>query len=530
MKIALICPPYPLEEYPSPPLGISYVAAVLESMGIEVEIWDFIVQKLSDEKIHTLMERFRPHVVGATAVTMNFLTAQRILKKVKEIDSDVITMMGGPHVSFDWENTLRLYNHVDLIVIGEGEETLNELIPNIKNRDKWNEIKGIAFRDNDGQIVKTPKRPLMSNLKDLPLPARHLLPLSKYLALGFPVSITTSRGCPNQCIFCQGRRLLGLKPRFRDIDNVLTEIEYLNLLGFHRINFADDFFTSKRERVIELCKKIKQRGLNFAWSAFVRADSIDRELLRIMKDAGCDKVSFGVESGNEEMLKRIKKRIKIPQVIKAAKMCVDVGMRCLASFIVGLPGESWETLRDTEALAKRLESIGIEYGYHLLAPFPGTTIREKIYEYDLKILSDNWDDYDANRPIVATSYLTPEDILRFIKKYEEGLIKLQEEQRQKYLENKLDPMERFHFEGMMRTEVIFDLLKNDLVEEKGVTLEKNPFEGLTNNILPHLSSEKDSKFVKNIIEDLTNKGYLSYEKIDRGFRWEWTKNEDLLKN
>lgn len=530
MKIALICPPYPLEEYPSPPLGISYVAAVLENMGYEVKVWDFIVQKLSDKKVYKLMEEFEPDIVGATSVTMNFLTAQSILKKVKEIDPHVITIMGGPHVSFDWENTLKLYGHIDLIVIGEGEITLKELMPNIKNREKWREIRGIAFRDDHGNVVKTDKRPLMPNLYDLPLPARHLLPLSKYLALGFPVSITTSRGCPNQCIFCQGRRLLGLKPRFRKIEDVLIEIEYLLSLGFYRINFADDFFTSKRERVIELCKKVKQKGLEFGWSAFVRVDSIDRELLTIMKDAGCDTVSFGVESGNEEMLKRIKKRIKIEQVIEAAKMCKDVGMRCLASFIVGLPGENKETLKDTERLAKQLESIGIEYGYHLLAPFPGTTIRERIEEYDLNILSNNWDDYDANKPIVSTSYLSAEDIMDFIKRYEDNLKKLERENKQRYIDGKMDPMERFFYEGRMRTEIIFDLLKKDLVEELGNVLGDDPYGAFVNNILPHLSKKRDLAFVKSIIEDLTKKGYLNYKNTGYGYSWTWTENKSLLKN
>lgn len=213
--------------------------------------------------------------------------------------------------------------------------------------------------------------------------------------------------------------------------------------------------------------------MEFSWSGFVRVDSIDRELLKKMKDAGCDTVSFGVESGNEEMLKRIRKRIKISQVKEAARICREVGMKCLASFIVGLPGESHETLKDTEKLAKELEELGIEYGYHMLAPFPGTTIREEIDKYDLKILSDNWDDYDANRPIVATSHLGPEDIKNFVKKYEDKLRILKEETQEKYIQGKLSELDKFHFEGMMRTEVIFDLLQNDIIEEFPTVSDEN---------------------------------------------------------
>ena len=524
MKVALICPPYPLEEYPSPPLGISYVAATLEEIGVDVEIWDFIVQKYTHEKIERFVKRFNPDVVGATSVTMNFLFAQKILKEVKKLAPDVITMMGGPHVSFDIKDTLNLYPHIDLIVVGEGELTLKELIPDIKNKKNWKNIKGIAFRNEDGSINITPKRELIPDLSKLPLPARHLLPLSKYLALGFPVSITTSRGCPNKCIFCQGRRLLGLKPRYRPIGSVVSEIEYLLSLGFSRINFADDFFTSNKPRVKDLCGEIKKRGLEFSWSAFVRVDSVDRELLLAMKDAGCDTVSFGVESGNEEMLKRIRKRIKISQVKEAARICKDVGMRCLASFIVGLPGESYETLRDTEKLAKELEELGIEYGYHMLAPFPGTTIREDIDKYDLKILSNNWDDYDANRPIVATSSLGPQDIENFVKKYENDLKIVQEQTKEKYKQGKLSELEKFHFEGMMRTEVIFELLKNDIIEEFPLISEdRDPVYELSQKISK--ITGKDVSFVEYVIKDITQKGYLRCIKDTNGYKWLWKENE-----
>jgi len=402
MKIALISPPYPLEEYPSPPLGISYVAATLENIGAEVEIWDFIVQKYTPSKLKKMIDKFQPDIIGATAVTMNFLKAQEMLRISKEYNPLITTIMGGVHVSFDIKNTLKKYPHIDLIIVGEGEETLKQIIPNIKNKDKWSKIKGLAYKNNQGEIIITPKRPLIKDLANLPLPARHLLPLSKYLALGFPVSITTSRGCPNQCIFCQGPRLLGRKPRYRPIPDVIKEIEYLISLGFNRINFADDFFTSKKQRVLELCQEIHTKKIKFSWSAFARVDSVDRELLLAMKQAGCDTISFGVESGNEEMLKRIKKRIKISQVKKAARICREIGMRCLVSFIVGLPGESWKSLSDTEKLAKGLENMGIEYGYHFLAPFPGTTIRENIESYDLKILSDN---FQISKPDFSGSYL-----------------------------------------------------------------------------------------------------------------------------
>ncbi len=528
MRIALITPPYPLEEYPSPPLGISYVAAACEKAGWEVQVWDFIVQELCEEKLEYLMRTFDPHVVGATSVTMNFTAAQKILQRIKVINPETITLMGGPHVSFAVEETLRGCPHIDLIVVGEGEKTIEEFLSQIHNPSMWRHIPGMALRDGS-QVVVTPKRALLPDLSSLPLPARHLLPLTRYLALGFPVSLTTSRGCPNQCIFCQGRRLVGARPRYRPTESIIEEIEYLLSLGFVRVNFADDFFTFKRDRVIEICTRIIERGFEFNWSAFARVDSVDEELLEIMIRAGCDTISFGVESGNEEMLRRIRKRIKISQVIEAAKLCKKVGMRCLVSFIVGLPGESRETLEDTRRLACLLEDIGIEYGYHFLAPFPGTTIWEKLDEYDLEILTNDWDLYDANRAIVATSQLSPEEMEAFVREYEKDIEKLNSEMEEKYRSGQCSPMEKFHFEGRMRTEIIFELLRKDLIEKKGTITyngSRDPLDGLCSSISPYIPREPS--FVHQVLRDLYSKRLLGY-KIEGGrARWFWLDNEDYI--
>jgi len=207
MKIALIAPPYPLEEAPSPPLGLSYVAAICEAAGAKVAIFDYIVSRYTPEKLRQDIDSFNPDIVGTTAVTMNFRAAAGIIREAKQYKPSLITMMGGPHVSFDIEATLGQYPEIDLIIKGEGEQTLMELLPLITDRESWPKINGIAFRSGE-EIVTTPPRPLIEDLDTLPLPARHLLPMSRYGALGFPVSVITSRGCPNRCIFCLGRRMV----------------------------------------------------------------------------------------------------------------------------------------------------------------------------------------------------------------------------------------------------------------------------------------------------------------------------------
>ncbi|MCX5841166.1 MAG: cobalamin-dependent protein, partial [Deltaproteobacteria bacterium] len=214
MKVAVIAPPYPFEEAPAPPLGVSYVAAAFEAAGAEVEIFDYIVSQYTPDKLREMLDKFKPDVVGATSVTLNFKSAAEIVRTAKRHNPSMITMMGGPHVSFDAVNTLQSYHEIDMIVIGEGEATIKALMSIKMDTSRWKDVNGIAFRQ-DNEIIFTEPRELISDLDTLPLPARHLLPLSKYQALGFPVSMISSRGCPYPCIFCQGRRMVGKKVRYR---------------------------------------------------------------------------------------------------------------------------------------------------------------------------------------------------------------------------------------------------------------------------------------------------------------------------
>ena len=246
----------------------------------------------------------------------------------------------------------------------------------------------------------TEQRQFIEDLDTLPLPARHLLPLSRYQALGYPISIITSRGCPYSCIFCQGRRMVGSEGPPASASLVVDEIEQILSYGINRINVADDLFASDTGKVKEVCDEIQRRGLSFTWSAFARVNTVDRETLQMMRETGCDSVSFGVESGNPEMLKRVRKQITLDQVRKAVRLCNEAGMLAHTSFVVGLPGETPETLEETKRFASSLGSL---YGYHFLAPFPGTTVREEVDQYDLEILTDDWSRYDANSAIVRTA-------------------------------------------------------------------------------------------------------------------------------
>lgn len=523
MRVAIIASPYPLEEIPSPPLGVTYVAAAFEAAGAEVKIFDYIVHNYSKENQKKQLEAFQPDAVGATSVTMNFYEAQKILRDVKDYNPEIITMMGGPHVSFTATDTLRQYPEIDLIVIGEGEDTITELTPVLKERNKWHDIRGITYRC-DGEVVINGKRDFIADVDRIPLPARHLLPLSRYKALGYPVSMITGRGCPYSCIFCVGRNMVGAKKRRRKSSLVLDEIEKIIGYGFDRINIADDLFTSDKERVKEICAGIKERSLKFNWSAFARVDTVNEEIFEKMAEAGCDGVSFGVETGNTEMLKRIKKGIKLEQVVKAVKMCQQAGIVAHTSFIVGLPGETKDTLLETEKFAKSTKAI---YGYHYLAPFPGTTVREKVQEYDLEILTNDWANYDANDAIVKTSALMPQDMRGVVDRYNEEMDEEWNKLLQGYHKGTSTPENKMSVEGRWRMELTYKLLKGDLIEKNGF-IEPALFKGSKDNALQELCrriincTNADSRVVDNTISDFAGRGYISADISNNGCVWSWS--------
>ncbi|MEW6187864.1 MAG: radical SAM protein [Thermodesulfobacteriota bacterium] len=518
MKVLLFAPPYPLEEFPSPPLGLCYAAGAFQTAGCNVRIMDFIVQKYSVDKLKKELDLFQPDIVGTNSVTMNHDKAVSLLKTVKNHNPGIITLMGGPHISFDYEGTLRNHPEIDLAVIGEGEETINELVPIIHDRGKWSSVNGLAYVEN-GHLIKTPRREFIADLDALSRPPRHLLPLSKYQALGLPISIITSRGCPYQCIFCVGSRMVGQKFRTRSISSIIDEIQSLLELGFEQINFADDFFTVNKKRVKAICAEIKARNLNFGWGVFARADSVDREILQIMKEAGCHTVLFGIESGNQQMLDRINKRIKLDQIKQAVIFCKEVGMRVLGSFIAGLPGETRETLMDSHKLALELD---VPYGYHFLSPFPGTPLKENITDYDLQLLTHDWSKFDANQAIVRTSSLSPEEITQFVEEYYNKKQRSNEaELAERFAHGQCSPTELLVIQGNKKMEIVFALLSKDIIESLNPFPKSNGYE--VNLLVEDISQriEKNAETVRPALEHLISHGYLKKEDDAGNIKWRW---------
>ena len=533
MRVLLINTPYPFSEHPTLPVGLMSIAACLEQASSQVEVLDLLLTHYLPLKIEEKLRLYKPQIIGITSVTMNFLQASQIIRFCKEIDPEVITIIGGPHVTFTVEQTLRENPWIDIVIRGEGEETMVELIGVLEkgDRDMLDSIPGLAFI-KDNQIVITPPRPFLTDVNSLPRPASHLFPLARYRALQAGFSILTGRGCPFNCIFCVGHKMVGKTGRYRDPVLVVDEIEDACNYGFGLICIEDDLFTLNHRHVYAICDEILKRKLTVSWSVFARVDTINKPLLVKMKEAGCENILFGVESGNQEILDIIKKKTSLDKIRRAVDLCKAVGIDVFASFIIGLPGETRQTLKATAEFARELGSY---YGFHVLTPFPGTEIRDKAAEYGLNILSYNWEDYNADIPITETPGAKPGDIEQHLADYFAAIeiySKYQEEAMQK---GSLDPKEVRQVENRQTRSVVWELLSRDLVEELGqiklpggLPDDEWSQKELIKRLVPSMPLSEE--IIKKELDRLINQGILLQEIKDGEGRWRWSNNNELKGN
>jgi radical SAM superfamily enzyme YgiQ (UPF0313 family) len=530
MRVLLLSTPHPLEESPLPPLSLSYLAGVLKREGIEVKILDFLVTQYHPRKLRRELEEYRPQLVGATCVTLNYPIARRMLKVCKAFDSHIFTVIGGPHVTFATEETLLQSPWIDAIVIGEGERTLVELARAVAEDKDIHHVPGIAFADG-GTVVKTSPQAPIENLDQLPLPARELLPMARYRALGTPCTVITSRGCPFSCIFCSGRRMFGPKVRFRSPGLVVDEIEKLQHdFGLEKINIVDDTFTANHRHAEAVCEEMLRRNLKIKWSVFARVDRISEDLARLMNRAGCDWVLFGVESADEEILKTIKKGITPEEVRRGVKIAAEAGINVFNSFIFGLPGESWDTALKSLAFGDELyHKYGAKYGFHMLSPLPGTELYERAKDYGVRILSQNWARYNANEPITETATMSTEMVKEAMSIYDRGIEAAWDDIKRRAKDGDAQCAEIM--EGKEREAFIWALFQQDVIEGLGViasTAAQNP--GSAEAELARRVSQKlgvDIEITQRRMSELIAKGVLRLESKGNSLRWQWADTEKL---
>ena len=464
MRVLLVNPSYPFEEFPRLLVTLPYLASSLRAEGHEVEILDLLLARTTRAKVEARMQRFRPELVGITSVTLNHHIANRIAGWVRDCDPRVPIAMGGPHVSFEIEGSFRDLPALDFIGIGEGEHTMVELARALAGRMDLRDVRGLAFRDGEA-VVRTPARPLEDDLDELPPPARELVPLARYLAFDSHASVVTSRGCPYECVFCSAPAWTGRKVRYRTPALCVDEMEELARLGFTEITIEDDLFTLYRKHFLAVCGELERRRTGIRWNAFSRVDTISPEIVETMARAGCQAICFGVESGSQELLDVAKKRSDLAKVRDAMRMAQGAGISALASFIIGLPGETEATLRQTVAFAESLrEEFGALYGFHILAPFPGTEVRDRAADYGLEILTSDWTRYDANHVVTRTPGASPEAIQEVSDAYESTIERYRAYQDQLFAAGRLEGFERKSYLRRRRQELLWKLLLDEVVE------------------------------------------------------------------
>lgn len=514
-RTLLINTPYPFTECPTIPLGLTYIAAVLKDRGLEVDILDMVVYKFSREKIINKIREYKPDIVGAGSVTMNYPHAKRILKLAK--DEGATTIIGGPHATFADREVLTEASWIDIVARRESDYTVLDIV---KGRE-LNNIDGLTYRE-DGEIIRNPDRALLMNLDELPFPARHLIPLSKYIAYQTGCSMVTGRGCPNRCIFCVGPKMTSRRMRFRDPKLCVDEMEEILDYGFDEIIVEDDTFTVNKKHVFAICDEIISRGLKFKWSANARVNTVTEEMLEKMFEAGCIFIQYGVESGNPEILKTSKKGITLEQVREAVKIANEVGIGVLSSFIIGLPGETEETIKETMDFAK---SLGTYYGYHVLAPFPGTEVRERADELGIKILTDNWLRYDANRAVTETEGASAEYMNKIVRDFYKGVTEYvkNQEKAEKVGEAKEEDLRDLAIRR--RRSLAWHLLKNDLIENYGKFKDdgEKPVKRLVDNLYTYrgIKNNFTQEYIDNEISEMVKENLLTYENDNENIVWKW---------
>lgn len=431
MKVLVANPPWPgpgygarsdvrwphkrSDKYIEYPIYLSYTAAVVEQAGFEVSFIDAIMDELSipefAQQVHDLNPRLALVETSTPSIEFDLETAVAI----KDLSPNTFVALLGSHVTHFDQQTLAENPAVDAVLRGEFEYTAADLAQALNKGSALNKVPGITYRDADGDVRRNPDRSLFEPLDKMPFPGRHIVKGEGYRAGiysgGHPTAMVSSRGCPYRCTFCLWPDILyGHKFRARSAENVVDEIEEaVRTYGHDEIYFDDDTFTIDRQRVMDICRLILERGLEqeAEWIAQCRVDTVDREMLEIMKAANCGYILFGVESGSPQMLKKMKKGITLDKARHAFKLTREVGIKIQAFFLFGMPGETKETIQETIEFAKELNASSTQFA--IAIPHPGTALYEEC-KANGWLTSENWADYTSEASLIETPWLTAQEV------------------------------------------------------------------------------------------------------------------------
>jgi anaerobic magnesium-protoporphyrin IX monomethyl ester cyclase len=393
IKISLIYPYFhPTNDnsiFRFPPLGLGYLAAALKKCGFQVDLVDCTFLTFSEAVDR--VKRAKPEIIGFYSMFSMKKTTLELARTMKrESGGDCcLFVVGGPLPSWSPESFLDSF---DVVAVGEGEETMIELAACVSKGIGFSGVRGLVYRDGEN-TVRTDDRGFIRNLDSLAFPLRELFDNEAYKRyyldrFGYSTSsMITSRGCPFSCDFCS-RPIFGSDVRTRSIGNIVDEVEEIQALGYERVWFADDCFTIDRKHLLGVCDEIVRRKVDIAWECLSRVDTMDGEVAKGMKRAGCLRVFFGIESGNDSVLSLMNKRITSSQAERAVFVAKNAGLQVGAFFIVGYPGETNKTVLDTVRFASGLP---LDYlSFTLPYPIPGTPLYERVKDKDVFI--EDWEE------------------------------------------------------------------------------------------------------------------------------------------
>jgi len=411
MKVLLVYPPDSYlagEEYfvhRSPPLGLAYIAALLEKAGHDVEVIDCVIENwrqriweddcyhvgLSWNEMRSRIKQVEPDIVGISCMfSCQFRNAQKTARLVKEVDPNIPVVVGGAHPS-GAPSLVMKDPDFDFVIIGEGEYSMLSLVNCLEEGGSLDVVQGLVFREND--VLKiNPRKHFPRDLDVLPFPARHLFPIKEYLVLSADykmngisakripfTTMITSRGCPNRCVFCVIHKVWGRFWRARSPRNVVDEIELLvDKYKIREIHFQDDNLTLDKNRMRNICREILNRGVDISWTTpnGVHVNTLDEDLLQIMKRSGCYRLFLGIESGNPYILNSIvEKGLSLARVREVVKLIKRLDMETVGFFVLGLPGETKDTMKDTVEFAKSLDLDHAQFS--IATPYPGTDLYDQ---------------------------------------------------------------------------------------------------------------------------------------------------------
>ncbi|MDD5746505.1 MAG: radical SAM protein [Candidatus Omnitrophica bacterium] len=401
------------------PVNLAYLAAYLKQQGFPALIWDFEAEDIPDPVLARRLTEEQVSIAAFTAMTPTINNAHQLAVRIKKINPRIVTVIGGPHASALPEETLRDFPGFDYAVIGEGEEPMARLCRCLRSQTKAANIPGIASRAANGINIEPPAA-FITELDRLPFPDRSLFERRLYKNI-YAAGITmknkratvafTSRGCPYHCTFCAVKKTLGQSVRFRSAENVLEELkECRDRYGYNHITFEDTSLTINPERFLRICRGLKNLGLT--WDCQTRVNLVTEPLLLKMKECGCLKVAYGVESGSQKILDLMKKDITVGQIEAAFRATKKAGMVTCAFFILGThPEETAGDIRLTEQLLHRIRPDVFQLG--IICPYPGTEIHD-IMQQEHLIGTIDWKDFNFmhSRPRWRTKYVSAEELVR----------------------------------------------------------------------------------------------------------------------